>query len=104
MMGVLLHAHYRLFGLNGDKIVMPAPIDAYTPQAPWWWDLSSANTQRPTVGAKKYSWWRPPSTAFARTATSSRRRCRDLELKFGCVAVGGSGKPGPKAICGRALL
>jgi hypothetical protein len=35
-----------------------------------------------TVGAKKYSWWRPPSTAFARTATSSRRRCRDPELKL----------------------
>lgn len=37
-MGVLLHAHYRLMGPDGQKIVMPAPIDAHTPHAPWWWD------------------------------------------------------------------
>ena len=37
-MGVLLHAHYRMMGPNGQKIVMPAPIDKDTPQAPWWWD------------------------------------------------------------------
>jgi hypothetical protein len=35
-----------------------------------------------TAGAKKYSWCRPPSTAFARTATSSRKRCRNRELKL----------------------
>ena len=35
-----------------------------------------------TAGAKKYSWCRPPSTALAYTATSSRKRCRDLELKL----------------------
>jgi alpha-amylase len=37
-MGVLLHAHYRLLGPNGQKIVMPAPVDEHTPHAPWWWD------------------------------------------------------------------
>ena len=37
-MGVLLHAHYRLMGPNGQKIVMPAPVDKETPHAPWWWD------------------------------------------------------------------
>ena len=37
-MGVLLHAHYRLMGPNGQKIVMPAPVDKNTPHAPWWWD------------------------------------------------------------------
>lgn len=37
-MGVLLHAHYRLMGADGQKIVMPAPIDEATPHAPWWWD------------------------------------------------------------------
>jgi alpha-amylase len=37
-MGVLLHAHYRLMGPNGQKIVMPAPVDKNTPNAPWWWD------------------------------------------------------------------
>ncbi len=37
-MGVLLHAHYRLMGPNGQKIVMPAPLDKDTPHAPWWWD------------------------------------------------------------------
>jgi len=37
-MGVLLHAHYRLMGPNGQKIVMPAPVDKDTPHAPWWWD------------------------------------------------------------------
>ena len=37
-MGVLLHANYRLRGPNGQKIVMPAPIDKDTPHAPWWWD------------------------------------------------------------------
>ncbi|HTA23101.1 MAG TPA: hypothetical protein VK763_06180 [Terriglobales bacterium] len=37
-MGVLLHAHYRLMGANGQKIVMPAPVDKNTPHAPWWWD------------------------------------------------------------------
>jgi len=36
--GVLLHAHYRLMGPNGQKIVMPAPVDKDTPNAPWWWD------------------------------------------------------------------
>jgi alpha-amylase len=36
--GVLLHANYRLRGPNGEKIVMPAPIDKDTPHAPWWWD------------------------------------------------------------------
>lgn len=37
-MGVLLHANYRLMGANGQKIVVPAPIDKDTPHAPWWWD------------------------------------------------------------------
>jgi alpha-amylase len=37
-MGVLLHAHYRLMGPGGSKIVMPAPVDKDTPHAPWWWD------------------------------------------------------------------
>lgn len=37
-MGVLLHAHYRLMGPDGQKIVMPAPVDKETPDAPWWWD------------------------------------------------------------------
>jgi alpha-amylase len=37
-MGVLMHAHYRLIGPGGQKIVMPAPIDKQTPHAPWWWD------------------------------------------------------------------
>ncbi len=37
-MGVLLHAHYRLLAPNGQKIVMPAPVDESTPHAPWWWD------------------------------------------------------------------
>jgi alpha-amylase len=38
MMGVLLHAHYRFTGADGQKIVMPAPVDPDTPHAPWWWD------------------------------------------------------------------
>lgn len=37
-MGVLLHAHYRRIGPHGQKIVMPAPVDKDTPNAPWWWD------------------------------------------------------------------
>ena len=37
-MGVLLHAHYRRMGPDGQKIVMPAPVDKDTPDAPWWWD------------------------------------------------------------------
>jgi alpha-amylase len=37
-MGVLLHALYRLMGPDGQKIVMPAPVDKDTPDAPWWWD------------------------------------------------------------------
>lgn len=37
-MGVLLHAHYRRMGPNGQKIVVPAPVDSDTPNAPWWWD------------------------------------------------------------------
>jgi alpha-amylase len=36
--GVLLHANYRRWGANGQKIVVPAPIDKDTPHAPWWWD------------------------------------------------------------------
>jgi alpha-amylase len=41
-MGVLLHAHYRLMGPNGQKVVMPAPVDKDTPNAPWWWDHLAA--------------------------------------------------------------
>jgi hypothetical protein len=37
-MGVLLHANYCLWGANGQKIVVPAPIDKNTPHVPWWWD------------------------------------------------------------------
>lgn len=37
-MGVLLQAHYRRIGPNGQKIVMPAPVDNDTPNAAWWWD------------------------------------------------------------------
>lgn len=37
-MGVLLHANYRRWGANGQKIVVPAPIDKDTPHVPWWWD------------------------------------------------------------------
>jgi len=36
--GVVLHAHYRRMGPDGQKIVMPAPVDTDTPNAPWWWD------------------------------------------------------------------
>jgi alpha-amylase len=36
--GVLLHANYRRWGANGQKIVVPAPIDKDTPHVPWWWD------------------------------------------------------------------
>ncbi len=41
-MGVLLHAHYRVMGPGGQKIVMPAPVDKATPHAPWWWDHLAA--------------------------------------------------------------
>ncbi len=37
-MGVLMHALYRQMGPDGQKIVVPAPIDPHTPHAPWWWD------------------------------------------------------------------
>ena len=37
-MGVIMHAHYRLTGPDGQQIVMPAPVDQHTPPAPWWWD------------------------------------------------------------------
>jgi hypothetical protein len=36
--GVLLHAHFRLMGPNGQKFVIPAPVDKATPNAPRWWD------------------------------------------------------------------
>lgn len=41
-MGVLLHAHYRQPGPKGQHIVMPAPVDGATPNAPWWWDRLAA--------------------------------------------------------------
>jgi alpha-amylase len=37
-MGVILHAHYRRMGPNGEKMVMPAPVDKDASHAPWWWD------------------------------------------------------------------
>ncbi len=36
-MGVILNANYR-FVMNGQRQVMPAPVDKDTPDAPWWWD------------------------------------------------------------------
>jgi alpha-amylase len=41
-MGVLLHGSYRRRGANGQKIAVPAPIDAETPHVPWWWDHLAA--------------------------------------------------------------
>src|SRR5450631_4086785 len=53
------------------------------------------------VGAKKYSWCSAPNTALACTATSSPKRCRDLEQRLIRISGGESGTPGPNAICGR---
>lgn len=36
-MGVILNANYR-FVQDGQRRVMPAPVDKATPHAPWWWD------------------------------------------------------------------
>jgi alpha-amylase len=36
-LGVILNANYR-FVKNGQRQVMPAPVDKDTPGAPWWWD------------------------------------------------------------------
>lgn len=36
-LGVILNANYR-FIKNGQRQVMPAPVDKDTPDAPWWWD------------------------------------------------------------------
>lgn len=40
-MGVILNANYR-FLKNGQRQVMPAPVDKDTPDAPWWWDKVAA--------------------------------------------------------------
>jgi len=40
--GVLLHANYRQWGANGQKISVPAPIDKHTPHVSWWWDHLAA--------------------------------------------------------------
>jgi hypothetical protein len=56
------------------------------------------------LGAKKYSWCSPPSTELARTATSAHKRWRDLERSLSFLVAGGSGTPGPNAMCGRPVL
>jgi hypothetical protein len=53
---------------------------------------------------QKYSWCNPPSTDLARTARSSHQRWRDFEPGLICISGGGSGTPGPNAMCGRPLL
>ena len=55
-------------------------------------------------GAQKYSWCKPPSTELARTATSSHKRWRDVERGLIFIPGGGSGTPGPNAMCGRTVL
>ncbi len=40
-LGVILNANYR-FVNNGQRQVMPAPVDKDTPNAPWWWDKVAA--------------------------------------------------------------
>jgi Cupin-like domain len=56
------------------------------------------------LGAKKYSWCNPPSTELARTATSWHKRCRELDRGLTFIVAGGSGTPGPNAMCGRPVL
>jgi alpha-amylase len=37
-MGVIYHAHARFLDRKGGRVTVAAPIDANTPNAPWWYD------------------------------------------------------------------
>jgi hypothetical protein len=58
----------------------------------------------PTAGASEHSSCNPPSTDFASTTRPWRTRYRDCCEWNGADVDGGSGTPGPKAMCGRELL
>jgi alpha-amylase len=42
-MGVGYHAHARFLDANGIRVTVPAPSDAHTPHARWWYDHIAAN-------------------------------------------------------------
>ncbi len=41
-MGVIYHAHARFMDRKLGKVTVPAPADARTPDAPWWYDYIAA--------------------------------------------------------------
>ena len=73
-MGVILHAHYRLMGLNGQKIVMPAPVDKNTPHAPWWWDHLASRRRTSAVAAFRQCFCRPSANSIRCCAGRGRIR------------------------------
>ncbi len=44
-MGVAYHAHARFSDGHGNKVTVPAPVDAHTPNAPWWFDWIGAHAR-----------------------------------------------------------
>ena len=69
----------------------PVPCDAQIPD-------------HVTAGTSEYSWCSPPNTDFASTRKPSAIRCRDCGAENTAVLAGGSGTPGPNAMCGRDSL
>lgn len=66
--------------------------------------LWSAIIHYAAIGAKEYSWCRPPSTGLPRIATPSGKPYRKFRFRHCGGATGGSGTPGPSAMCGRPPL
>jgi hypothetical protein len=58
-----------------------------------------------TAGTKAYSWCKPLSTAFERTATPSLNRQRNFDyLAIIASVFGGPGTPTAKLLCGLPRL
>jgi NAD(P)-dependent dehydrogenase (short-subunit alcohol dehydrogenase family) len=51
--------------------------------------------------ASEYSWCKPPKIDLTRTSASAANRDRDSDFGASTNSVGGSGTPGPNALCGR---
>jgi alpha-amylase len=95
-MGVCYHAHARFLDQHGNRVTVPAPIDAQTPNAPWWYDFIAENAHElgrigftavlfPPV-CKTQSGRQPTGDGygvFDQYDIGSKPQCGSLETRFG---------------------
>ena len=95
-MGVCYHAHARFLDEHGNRITVPAPVDANTPDAPWWYDYIAQNARElgrvgftavlyPPV-CKTQSGRQPTGDGygvFDQYDLGSKPQCGSVETRFG---------------------